>query len=364
MDTPHFFSDAVADMDGDGSYPDIFSHQQLDLSSYTNSPKLAVDPMLLAPSLPAQPSNLADTVVIPAGQDSADNVQTAAASVSTRRSDRIAPATKVVPPKLVQNSSNDSTTTQESRPMTISDASSRKSKSTSAASTPPPEAPAPRKRKSRKVETSAKTAEKKDGKKDKLLERNRIAASKCRQRKKEYVSDLEETKTRLETQHSQLQLEYHTLLDEVTRMKTDVMAHAACNDPNIDRWIGTEARRFVQRVNENCMAQQNMVFNEPPEVKRPSTAPSPYTSRRDSISQENPATRRGSMAFSHIGEGDAFWEDDLSDLPFLASSVEMSPVDAKFPVPSSPQIKEEHAMNYDHMPDSMFSSPRESGTTA
>ena len=81
---------------------------------------------------------------------------------------------------------------------------------------------------------------------DKFLERNRIAASKCRQRKKEWVSGLEEAKNGLETQNSQLQMEYNGLLGEVSRMKNQIMAHASCHDPNIDKWIDNEARRFVQ----------------------------------------------------------------------------------------------------------------------
>ncbi|CAI4214814.1 unnamed protein product [Parascedosporium putredinis] len=83
-------------------------------------------------------------------------------------------------------------------------------------------------------------------KRDKFLERNRIAASKCRQRKKEWINGLEEAKNGLETQNSHLQMEYNGLLSEVSRMKNQIMAHANCHDPNIDKWIENEARRFVQ----------------------------------------------------------------------------------------------------------------------
>ena len=85
-------------------------------------------------------------------------------------------------------------------------------------------------------------------KRGKLLERNRVAASKCRQKKKVWVHDLEGAKSELETQHSSLQVEYNVLLDEVNQMKNYLMVHANCNDSNIDRWIGTEAQKFVERV--------------------------------------------------------------------------------------------------------------------
>ena len=81
---------------------------------------------------------------------------------------------------------------------------------------------------------------------NKFLERNRIAASKCRQKKKEWVSDLEETRNGLENRHADLQTEYQGLVGEVSRMKNELMSHASCHDPNIDMWIENEARKFVQ----------------------------------------------------------------------------------------------------------------------
>ncbi|KAJ4217519.1 hypothetical protein NW759_008828 [Fusarium solani] len=85
-------------------------------------------------------------------------------------------------------------------------------------------------------------------KRSKFLKRNRIAASKCRQKKKEWVNNLEETRHGLEHQHSTLQTEYNDLLGEVSKMKNQLMQHAGCNDSNINQWIENEARKFVQRT--------------------------------------------------------------------------------------------------------------------
>lgn len=82
-------------------------------------------------------------------------------------------------------------------------------------------------------------------KRTKFLKRNRIAASKCRQKKKQWVSGLEGTKQELEHQRSTLQMEYNDLVNEVSRMKTQLMQHAGCNDSNINMWIDNEARKFV-----------------------------------------------------------------------------------------------------------------------
>ncbi|RDA84383.1 hypothetical protein CP532_2886 [Ophiocordyceps camponoti-leonardi (nom. inval.)] len=108
-----------------------------------------------------------------------------------------------------------------------------------ASHTPPAEAEdGPRKRR-RPSLSSARRA--------RCLERNRVAASKCREKKKQWVHDLEASKAELERHHASLQREYGDLLDQATRIKTSLMAHAACNDHNIDSWIEAEATRFVER---------------------------------------------------------------------------------------------------------------------
>ncbi|PHH93350.1 hypothetical protein CDD83_5904 [Cordyceps sp. RAO-2017] len=88
-----------------------------------------------------------------------------------------------------------------------------------------------------------------EARRSRCLERNRIAASKCREKKKAWVHELEASRAELESRHAGLQREYSGLLEEATQIKTSLMAHAACNDPKIDTWIETEATRFVQRSN-------------------------------------------------------------------------------------------------------------------
>ena len=86
-----------------------------------------------------------------------------------------------------------------------------------------------------------------DARRSRCLERNRVAASKCREKKKQWVQDLESAKAELEQQHASLQAECASLLDEATQIKNWLMEHATCGDANIDAWIGNEAMRFVQR---------------------------------------------------------------------------------------------------------------------
>ncbi|KAI1100747.1 hypothetical protein F4804DRAFT_344506 [Jackrogersella minutella] len=102
-------------------------------------------------------------------------------------------------------------------------------------------------------------------KRNRFLEKNRVAATKCRQKKKEWVSDLEETRFGLESQNNHLQMEYSSLRNEITQIKSQLMEHASCNDPNIDKWIENEAKRFVVGAGDRY-DQMLANLGQPPEL--------------------------------------------------------------------------------------------------
>ncbi|KAL6882846.1 hypothetical protein HDV57DRAFT_461832 [Trichoderma longibrachiatum] len=85
-------------------------------------------------------------------------------------------------------------------------------------------------------------------KRDVIKQRNRVAASKCRQKKKEKVDELKEMKSSLERRNSELQLEYQRLRQELGQVKSHLIRHTDCNDPNIDRWVENEAKSYVQKL--------------------------------------------------------------------------------------------------------------------
>ncbi|KAF9874856.1 bZIP transcription factor [Colletotrichum karsti] len=145
-----------------------------------------------------------------------------------------------------------STSTSKSSSRTDSNMSMQTHASNSSRTTDPSDASPPRKKGKK---GKAPMQDEDDAKRNKFLERNRVAASKCRQKKKVWMSDLQETKQGLETQHAQLQMEYNGLVDQVTRMKNELMSHANCNDPNINLWLENEARRFVQSSAERVKKQ-------------------------------------------------------------------------------------------------------------
>ena len=111
--------------------------------------------------------------------------------------------------------------------------------------------PARKNKRRNKKGTAGDEDEEDDPKRNKYLERNRVAALKCRQKKTIWVRHLETQSTELGRKHSNLQQEYTRLINEVTQLKNQLMAHGACNDPNIDGWIESEAKRLVETINDS-----------------------------------------------------------------------------------------------------------------
>jgi cyclic AMP-dependent transcription factor ATF-2 len=148
-----------------------------------------------------------------------------------------------------------------------------------------------------------------DHKRNKFLERNRIAASKCREKKKQYVTELEDRKSALEFHNHQLRVEFDALVGEISELKHQLMAHAKCNDPHIDLWLQKEAAKFVQTTDAGAYAQSSMAFAHGLPSELP-TANSDH-SRNHSIASSyaslqgmqfeglNAGERQGSIAYSH-----------------------------------------------------------------
>ncbi|KAJ6782380.1 hypothetical protein PWT90_06470 [Aphanocladium album] len=79
------------------------------------------------------------------------------------------------------------------------------------------------------------------GRRIRSLERNRIAATKCRRRKNAWQANLESKKDELESRYRALRSEADALTEEVAQLKNLVMSHAFCNDASIDSWIQAQA---------------------------------------------------------------------------------------------------------------------------
>ncbi|EHA47474.1 hypothetical protein MGG_04009 [Pyricularia oryzae 70-15] len=136
-----------------------------------------------------------------------------------------------------------------------------------------------------------------DGKRSTVLERNRVAALKCRKKKKEFVQDLEEQCVELETTNHALHTEAQVLMNELNSMKNHLMDHASCKDPRIDNWLEFETQRFVRESKERAMREQGgvgggLTYEKLIESVAPTTATA--SSHRSSLSESMMAASRRS----------------------------------------------------------------------
>jgi len=80
-----------------------------------------------------------------------------------------------------------------------------------------------------------------DEKRSKFLERNRVAASKCRQKKKEWTNNLEARARDLQNSKNQLALIVGSLKNEVMFLKGQMLKHTGCGCTQIREYLTHEA---------------------------------------------------------------------------------------------------------------------------
>ncbi|PHH62609.1 hypothetical protein CDD81_6843 [Ophiocordyceps australis] len=162
-----------------------------------------------------------------------------------------------------------------------------------------------------------------EDRRNRCLERNRIAASKCREKKKAWVAALEDTRTLLESRHSALRREHAALVAECAHIKTSLMEHANCHDANIDAWLENEAVKFVKR-----RTSRTAPANEPKDAPPADSA----LTASQSTAVHRPSSIGSVLSLSCNDSGPSFTDESAVLL-------------------SSPDLE---TMNYDFMPDEMF----------
>ncbi len=82
----------------------------------------------------------------------------------------------------------------------------------------------------------------------KFLERNRVAASKCRQKKKQWIDKLETQLREHHARHNSLRLLVDSLKNEVLYLKVEMVAHMGCNVPSITQRIERDRESFEKAI--------------------------------------------------------------------------------------------------------------------
>ncbi|KAF2745490.1 hypothetical protein M011DRAFT_137593 [Sporormia fimetaria CBS 119925] len=115
------------------------------------------------------------------------------------------------------------------------------------------------------------------------LEKNRVAAHKCRQRRKEYIANLENRSRDLSTNNRVLKESVATLRDEVLSLKNILLEHAGCGCWAIDEYLKKSAG--------NLLGMPNVFMNSLPQ-----DAPfAPEPSLKTEPEQDQAANRSSSL---------------------------------------------------------------------
>ncbi|KAL8683860.1 MAG: hypothetical protein Q9186_000203 [Xanthomendoza sp. 1 TL-2023] len=75
----------------------------------------------------------------------------------------------------------------------------------------------------------------------KFLERNRVAASKCRQKKKEWTQNLEDRARDLQKENQSLRIMIDSMRDEMLFIKSEMLKHTTCGCEQIQGWVKSNA---------------------------------------------------------------------------------------------------------------------------
>ncbi|KAJ4390528.1 hypothetical protein N0V91_011407 [Didymella pomorum] len=110
------------------------------------------------------------------------------------------------------------------------------------------------------------------------LEKNRIAAEKSRQRRKEHTNGLTAEVSVLSTRNEALKAEESALREELLNLKNEILRHAGCASSIIDGYIARIAgSKLVEVVPEHALSRKDSGHSFSPErrdrhEKNPSTA--------------------------------------------------------------------------------------------
>ena len=121
----------------------------------------------------------------------------------------------------------------------------RKRNSANSDSTNDPSPKRTRKYASRRSNNTSELTKPEDVKRSKFLERNRVAASKCRQKKKEWTQNLENRARQLQKDNNHLRLVVESCREETLFLKGELLKHSQCGCESIQTFIKSGANDFA-----------------------------------------------------------------------------------------------------------------------
>lgn len=104
-----------------------------------------------------------------------------------------------------------------------------------------------------------------DVRRSKFLERNRVAASKCRQKKKEWTHNLEDRGRGLQKDNSNLRVLVDSLRQETLFLKGEMLRHSGCECPEINDYLKTGASALSGGHTAMAMKRETSPLEKMPE---------------------------------------------------------------------------------------------------
>ena len=147
-----------------------------------------------------------------------------------------------------------------------------------------------------------------DEKRSKFLERNRVAASKCRQKKKEWTNNLEARARELQNNKNQLALMATSLKNEVMFLKGQMLRHTGCGCVQIREYLTHEA--------DSLTSASHFTHKKFESAASPiGTAPNSRPGSVSDNSSERHVSRRGSFNLDEVGSPDDDTSQHMSTQP-------------------------------------------------
>ena len=170
----------------------------------------------------------------------------------------------------------------------------------------------PRKYASRRSNNTNEPTKPEDAKRSKFLERNRVAASKCRQKKKEWTQNLENRARELQKHNNQLRMVVDLCRQEILFLKGELLKHSQCECESIQTFI---------RSGINSVADRK--FEEDLFKREPSPIGSMPSSRLGSVDATTTHTDVDSTSPPPEPSNSSIAEDDNALEALLTSSMNL-----------------------------------------
>ncbi|KAM5354405.1 hypothetical protein ACJ41O_001054 [Fusarium nematophilum] len=180
----------------------------------------------------------------------------------------------------------------------------------------------------------------KDPRRRRILERNRIAATKCRLRKRDEASALASREQAMEDQNRYLSTCFDSLTAEIYHLKTQLLQHTDCNCVLIQKYIANEAKKTVDGL-LSCSSAFQLENDSMSPYRRGSS--NSGTSPTDSLGVPTPEFEGVSPTWSHPfqqGPSSSDVGEDMFDMamdPYTKSTMSMAgqPVASMAPLSNS-----------------------------